>query len=144
VAPEVLQNKGYTNTAVDLWSVGVITYILLCGFPPFYEEELPALFDQILKGRYDFPSPWWDEISPEAKQMVRGLLNVDPKTRLTATQVQKHPWITAKSDKIIDTSPLRKFNATRKLKAAAAKVIAQKKNLAAIAQAAKLQEASKP
>ena len=52
VAPEVLQNKGYSSGAVDLWSAGVILYILLCGFPPFYEEELPALFDQILKGRY--------------------------------------------------------------------------------------------
>ena len=51
VAPEVLQNKGYSSGAVDLWSAGVILYILLCGFPPFYEEELPALFDQILKGR---------------------------------------------------------------------------------------------
>jgi serine/threonine protein kinase len=51
VAPEVLQNKGYDSGAVDIWSTGVILYILLCGFPPFYEEELPALFDQILKGR---------------------------------------------------------------------------------------------
>ena len=51
VAPEVLQNKGYSSGAVDIWSAGVILYILLCGFPPFYEEELPALFDQILKGR---------------------------------------------------------------------------------------------
>ena len=60
VAPEILNNKGYDSSAVDLWSTGVILYILLCGFPPFYEEELPALFDSILHARYDFPSPWWD------------------------------------------------------------------------------------
>ena len=76
VAPEILANKGYDKTAVDMWSVGVILYILLCGFPPFYEEELPALFDSILKARYDFPSPFWDNISAGAKDLVRGLLNV--------------------------------------------------------------------
>ena len=55
VAPEVLQNKGYDSGAVDMWSAGVILYILLCGFPPFYEEELPALFDQIMNARYSHP-----------------------------------------------------------------------------------------
>lgn len=56
VAPEILKNKGYDSGAVDLWSVGVILYILLCGFPPFYEEELPALFDQILHARREPPA----------------------------------------------------------------------------------------
>ena len=56
VAPEILKNKGYDSGAVDLWSVGVILYILLCGFPPFYEEELPALFDQILRARREPPA----------------------------------------------------------------------------------------
>ena len=82
VAPEVLQNKGYSSGAVDVWSTGVILYILLCGFPPFYEEELPALFDQILKGKYDFPSPWWDNISKDAKDLVKAMLTVDPKKRV--------------------------------------------------------------
>ena len=91
VAPEVLQNKGYSSGAVDLWSAGVILYILLCGFPPFYEEELPALFDQILKARYDFPSPWWDTISDGAKDLVRKLLNTNPEKRYTAKQVLEHP-----------------------------------------------------
>ena len=81
VAPEVLKNKGYDSGAVDLWSAGVILYILLCGFPPFYEEELPALFDQILKARYDFPSPWWDKITPGAKELVQKCLTIDPKAR---------------------------------------------------------------
>ena len=57
-----------------MWSTGVILYILLCGFPPFYEEELPALFDSILHARYDFPSPWWDNISQDAKNLVQALL----------------------------------------------------------------------
>jgi len=144
VAPEVLKNKGYSSGAVDLWSAGVILYILLCGFPPFYEEELPALFDQILKGRYDFPAPWWDNISQGAKDLVKGLLTVDPKMRLTAEQVLRDPWICGNApDTVINVSQLKKYNASRKLKAAAAKIIAQKKNLANIVAAAKLQESTK-
>merc|ERR1712070_1316876 len=90
---EILKNKGYDSCAVDMWSVGVILYILLCGFPPFYEEELPALFDSILKARYDFPSPWWDNISAEAKRVVKSLLTVDPKKRATAHQILTDPWV---------------------------------------------------
>ena len=88
VAPEILENRGYDSGAVDMWSVGVILYILLCGFPPFYEEELPALFEQILHARYDFPFPWWDEFSQESKDLVRKLLELSPSRRLTAAQVR--------------------------------------------------------
>jgi len=125
VAPEVLQNKGYSSGAVDLWSAGVILYILLCGFPPFYEEELPALFDQILKGRYDFPSPWWDKISDNAKDLVRRMLTVDPKKRITAAEVLKHPWICGNAPNVaIDTSALGKYQATKKLRKAGQKLMA--------------------
>lgn len=129
VAPEVLANKGYGDGAVDMWSAGVILYILLCGFPPFYEEELPALFDQILKGRYDFPSPWWDTISEEAKQLVKRMLTVDPKSRITATDAMKHVWITEKAPKLQNQllnvqDNLKKYNATRKLKKAAQAILA--------------------
>jgi len=126
VAPEVLQNKGYTGGAVDCWSVGVILYILLCGFPPFYEEELPALFEQILKARYDFPSPWWDNISKEAKDLVKGLLTVDPKKRLTAEQVLATTWVggAAPDTKLDMRDNLKKYNATRKLKKAAQGIMA--------------------
>jgi len=127
VAPEVLQNKGYDSGAVDMWSMGVILYILLCGFPPFYEEELPALFDQILKGRYDFPSPWWDNISADAKALVRALLTVDPKKRITAADVKTHKWITEASDVDLNVENLKKYNATRKLKKAAKKLMALQK-----------------
>jgi len=135
VAPEILKNQGYDSGAVDLWSAGVILYILLCGFPPFYEEELPALFEQILHARYDFPSPWWDKISKDAKDLVQKLLELDPKKRLTATQVLQHPWIANKgTNEKLDGAQkqLKKYNATRKLKKAALGVIAQNKMKSAL------------
>jgi serine/threonine protein kinase len=130
VAPEVLKNKGYDSGAVDMWSTGVILYILLCGFPPFYEEELPALFEQILHARYDFPSPWWDQISKEAKALVQGLLEIDPKKRLTAEQVMKMPWVSGSaSDQELAgaKTALKKYNASRKLKKAAMGLLAQQR-----------------
>jgi len=130
VAPEVLQNRGYTGGAVDMWSVGVILYILLCGFPPFYEEELPALFEQIMKARYDFPSPWWDNISADAKGLVKGLLTIDPNKRTTAEQVLAHKWVGGSADSTVNNSVaanLKKYNATRKLKKAAQGIMAAAK-----------------
>ncbi|KAJ3390706.1 hypothetical protein HDU84_007108 [Entophlyctis sp. JEL0112] len=62
VAPEVLKRQGY-GREVDLWSLGVITYILLCGYPPFYDSNNVELFKQIMTGRYEFDKPWWDDIS---------------------------------------------------------------------------------
>lgn len=135
VAPEVLQNKGYSDGAVDMWSAGVILYILLCGFPPFYEEELPALFEQILKARYDFPSPWWDPISQDAKTLVRKMLTVDPKKRITASEAKTNTWILNASGTVIDTGTLRKYQASIRLKKATKKLMAMNKmkNLAAAA-----------
>lgn len=126
VAPEVLRNQGYEGGAIDMWSTGVILYILLCGFPPFHEEELPALFDQILRAKYDFPSPWWDPISIDAKDLVRKLLELDPKKRLTAKQVLEHGWMSNGSSTVLSAAQasMRKYNASRKLKKAANKLIA--------------------
>lgn len=92
VAPEVLAQKPYSK-AVDCWSIGVITYILLCGYPPFYEETESKLFEKIKEGYYEFESPFWDDISESAKDFIRHLLEKNPKTRFTCEEALRHPWI---------------------------------------------------
>ncbi|ORZ34689.1 kinase-like domain-containing protein [Catenaria anguillulae PL171] len=92
-APEVLRRETYSKQ-VDMWSIGVITYILLCGYPPFYEENNYALFQQIMSGHYEFDSPYWDNISFEAKNFVARLLIVDPKLRMTVEEALQHQFIT--------------------------------------------------
>jgi calcium/calmodulin-dependent protein kinase I len=96
VAPEVLNAEGY-DREVDMWSVGVITYILLCGFPPFYAETVPEVFEQILKAEYDYPEEYWGEISDAGKDFINHLLVVDPKARLTAKQALEHKWLQTKT-----------------------------------------------
>jgi len=119
VAPEVLNASGY-DEQVDLWSVGVITYLLLCGFPPFYGESLPEVFEQIMKAEYDFPDPYWKEVSQEAKNFIGTLLVVDAKKRASASSALQHPWITKGGpDKKLNIKPeMEKYNSTRKLKSA--------------------------
>jgi len=106
VAPEVLNAEGY-DKEVDMWSVGVITYILLCGFPPFYSESVPEVFEQIMKAEYDYPEEYWDEISAEAKDFIDHLLVVDVAKRLTAEQSLNHPWLRQSSKK--KSTPLGKL-----------------------------------
>ncbi|KAJ3113892.1 calcium calmodulin-dependent protein kinase type 1G [Phlyctochytrium bullatum] len=93
VAPEVLKRQGY-GREVDLWSLGVITYILLCGYPPFYDQNNVELFKQIMAGRYEFDRPWWDCVSETAKDFIRRLLVLDPRLRSTAKMALSHPFIT--------------------------------------------------
>ncbi|KAM6059343.1 calcium/calmodulin-dependent protein kinase type 1 isoform 1-T1 [Theristicus caerulescens] len=92
VAPEVLAQKPYSK-AVDCWSIGVIAYILLCGYPPFYDENDTKLFEQILRAEYEFDSPYWDDISDSAKDFIQHLMEKDPGKRFTCEQALQHPWI---------------------------------------------------
>ncbi|XP_010781052.1 calcium/calmodulin-dependent protein kinase type 1 [Notothenia coriiceps] len=92
VAPEVLAQKPYSK-AVDCWSIGVISYILLCGYPPFYDENDAKLFEQILKAEYEFDSPYWDDISDSAKDFICHLMEKEPLKRYTCDQALQHPWI---------------------------------------------------
>lgn len=96
VAPEILRRQPY-DTQADMWSAGVILYIILCGFPPFYDEndDLGRLYKKIKRADYDMPSPYWDKISPDAKDLVKSLLVADPKRRLTAEKVLQHRWISS-------------------------------------------------
>ncbi|RVE63960.1 hypothetical protein OJAV_G00141420 [Oryzias javanicus] len=95
VAPEIISETGY-GLKVDIWAAGVITYILLCGFPPFRgsSEDQEALFDQILMGQLEFPFPYWDNVSETAKELIRSMLEVEVDQRYTALQVLEHPWVT--------------------------------------------------
>jgi len=120
VAPEVLKGETYTK-AVDMWSLGVILYILLCGFPPFYHQNTNQLYKQIKKGEFDFPDPYWTDISDSAKDLVRRLLTVDAKKRIVAKEVLEHAWIagtTATNTKFDSTHTLRLrlLQARRRLK----------------------------
>jgi len=119
VAPETLMGKGYSKT-VDIWAVGVITYILLCGFEPFYDGSETAMFQKILKCNYEFSSPYWDKVSENAKDLVRKMLVLDPAKRLTAKQALYHPWVQGKATGFehLETAManLREFNAKRKFK----------------------------
>ncbi|XP_043282627.1 calcium/calmodulin-dependent protein kinase type 1 isoform X2 [Venturia canescens] len=92
VAPEVLAQKPY-GKAVDVWSIGVISYILLCGYPPFYDDNDANLFAQILKGEFEFDSPYWDDISDSAKDFIHKLMCVNVEERYTCKQALAHPWI---------------------------------------------------
>ncbi|KAL0407266.1 UNVERIFIED_CONTAM: Calcium-dependent protein kinase [Sesamum latifolium] len=127
VAPEVLQ-RNY-GKEIDVWSAGVILYILLSGVPPFWAETEKGIFDAILKEEVDFDSQPWPSISHSAKDLVRKMLTKDPKKRITSTQVLEHPWIKGQaSDKPIDSavlSRMKQFRAMNKLKKLALKVIAQ-------------------
>jgi len=92
-APEVLTGEQAYDKSVDLWSVGVITYVLLCGYPPFYAQSQPALFEKIIHADYDFPEPEWSYISDTAKDFIRNLLVLDPRQRMTVEGCLNHPFL---------------------------------------------------
>lgn len=92
VAPEIIDGRGY-DFKVDCWSLGVILYVMLCGFLPFFDEDNANLFALIQQCKFDFPSPYWDNVSEEAKDLIRKLLVIDSDQRLTAEEIQQHPWL---------------------------------------------------
>lgn len=123
VAPEVLksriQNKGY-GSQVDMWSCGVILYILLCGFAPFYDADQQHLFRKIVKGDYSFPEPAWTGISEEAKDLVRLCLTVNPQERITASEAMAHAWMTADGAQLstvcLSTENLARYRRNRSMR----------------------------
>uniref|UniRef100_A0A8C7YGK7 calcium/calmodulin-dependent protein kinase n=1 Tax=Oryzias sinensis TaxID=183150 RepID=A0A8C7YGK7_9TELE len=120
LSPEVLRKDPY-GKPVDIWACGVILYILLVGYPPFWDEDQHKLYQQIKAGAYDFPSPEWDTVTPEAKNLINQMLTINPAKRITAEQALKHPWVCVKS--MFETVEcLRKFNARRKLKVSSPKM----------------------
>ncbi|KAJ8277475.1 hypothetical protein GJAV_G00075560 [Gymnothorax javanicus] len=127
-APEILRGNAY-GSEVDMWSVGVILYILLCGFEPFFDPRGDQyMYSRILNCDYEFVSPWWDEVSLNAKDLVSKLIVQDPHKRLTVQQALQHPWVLGKAARFshMDTTQrkLQEFNARRKLKAAMKAVVA--------------------
>jgi|EP00945_MAST-04E_sp_MAST-4E-sp1_P005636 serine/threonine protein kinase len=100
VAPEVIASVPQYTTKVDMWAVGVILYILLCGFPPFFSEEnnMGDLFRCIRSGYYTFPTPFWDNVSEGAKDLISKLLEVNVEKRYSALQVLEHPWVSGVTD----------------------------------------------
>ncbi|XP_011500180.1 PREDICTED: calcium/calmodulin-dependent protein kinase type II alpha chain isoform X2 [Ceratosolen solmsi marchali] len=123
LSPEVLKKESY-GKPVDIWACGVILYILLVGYPPFWDEDQHRLYAQIKSGSYDYPTPEWDTVTPEAKNLINQMLTVNPTKRITANEALKHPWICQRErvasvvhrQQTVDC--LKKFNARRKLKVA--------------------------
>ncbi|KAH9620078.1 hypothetical protein KSS87_005316 [Heliosperma pusillum] len=113
VAPEVLRRR--YGKEIDIWSAGVMLYILLSGVPPFWADSEKGIFDAILQGHIDFESKPWQSISTGAKDLVRKMLTADPNKRITAAQVLEHPWLRAgeASDKPIDGAVLTRMKQLR-------------------------------
>ncbi|KAK1429295.1 hypothetical protein QVD17_11501 [Tagetes erecta] len=130
VAPEVLL-KSYGPEA-DIWSAGVILYILLCGVPPFWGESENEIFEEVLRGKLDFSSDPWPSISESAKDLVTKMLIRNPRKRISAHEVLCHPWVNEDGvapDKPLDSAVLTRltqFSAMNKLKKMALRVIASK------------------
>jgi len=118
-APEVLRMEGTYDNQVDCWSIGVITYVLLCGFPPFYGKTQNILFDKILRADYDFPDPEWTSVSASAKDFIKKLLVIEPEERYSAKQCLDHPWlkdddVSAKDKDTIQVDKMKAYYAGRK------------------------------
>ncbi|KAK7416743.1 MAPK-activated protein kinase Srk1 [Neonectria magnoliae] len=116
-APEIVKDERYSKS-VDMWALGCVLYTLLCGFPPFYDESIEVLTEKVAKGQYTFLSPWWDEISKSAQDLISHLLTVDPEKRYTITEFLAHPWVrgngpTPREEKKKPDGMLRAFDASK-------------------------------
>ncbi|KAJ9311639.1 hypothetical protein DTO271D3_8103 [Paecilomyces variotii] len=124
-APEIVKDERYSKS-VDMWALGCVLYTLLCGFPPFYDESIQVLTEKVARGQYTFLSPWWDDISKSAQDLISHLLTVDPDKRYTIKEFLAHPWIRqtneethAASDAPPLATPLHQKGADASQKAAA-------------------------
>lgn len=116
-APEIVKDERYSKS-VDMWAMGCVLYTLLCGFPPFYDESIEVLTEKVAKGQYTFLSPWWDDISKSAQDLISHLLTVDPDKRYTIREFLAHPWIrgsgpTPRDEKKTQAESLRPFDNSR-------------------------------
>jgi len=132
VAPEILESVLY-DTKADMWSLGVIIYILLGGYPPFIEQNQRDLFRKIRKGKYEFHEEYWGQVSADAKDLISSLLTVNPSRRLSADDTLRNKWILGDDDALASNDlgknlqEFKKFNAKRKFKAAVKVVMASQK-----------------
>nr|CAD7573762.1 unnamed protein product [Timema californicum] len=130
-APEILLNKEY-DLSVDLWSVGVVMYIMLCGYEPFWDDagEI-GMCKRVVEGEFEFSSPWWDDISDSAKDLISQLLQLEPSSRPTASEALEHPWVKGETPRCTNMANvvkrLREFNAKRKFRAATHAVLATRR-----------------
>lgn len=128
VAPEVLRGDPY-GTEVDIWSMGVICYVLLVGYPPFYDDDQKKLFKKIKEARYYFHEDYWSKVSPDAIDLIKRMLTLKQADRWTANQLLQHKWIRAGDEELANKSlagalvELKRFNAKRRFKSAADAVI---------------------
>ena len=129
VAPEVLQNKSY-DKSVDMWSIGVITFIVLGGYPPFEADNDYKLFRKIIKGKFEFHNNYWCEVSAEAKDFISKLLVVDSQSRMCCDEAHRHPWLQRDAKELAghdlnnNLAALKKYQNNRKFRAAANAIIA--------------------
>lgn len=129
VAPQVLQGK--YDQAADLWSCGVIAFVLMCGYPPFHGETDADVLSKVRAGQFSFAMPDWKNISEDAKDLIRKLLKMNPRDRYTAEQALNHEWVASKAPRSLDVplgdsvmSNMRNFRSQNRLKKAALHVIA--------------------
>ncbi|KAJ3199539.1 hypothetical protein HK099_003118, partial [Clydaea vesicula] len=114
VAPEVLMKTGY-GKPVDMWSMGVITYVMLCGYMPFYGNDAAEIFKKIIKNEKEFEKEDWSEISSSARDFVEKLLVTDPKERMTCAEALNHPWLSNPGETDLMKSAQKYFNAKKAL-----------------------------